>query len=45
MAEGIENERELYALRFLGVPYGQGFYLHDALDLDPATGPEAMRSA
>jgi EAL domain-containing protein (putative c-di-GMP-specific phosphodiesterase class I) len=42
VAEGIENERELYALRFLGVPYGQGFFLHDALDLDPSTWPDAM---
>jgi len=45
VAEGIENERELYALRFLGVPYGQGFFLHDALDIDPATWPPQMRSA
>jgi EAL domain-containing protein (putative c-di-GMP-specific phosphodiesterase class I) len=44
VAEGVENERELYALRFLGVPYGQGFYLHDALDLDPATWPDDMTS-
>jgi EAL domain-containing protein (putative c-di-GMP-specific phosphodiesterase class I) len=42
VAEGIENERELYALRFLGVPYGQGFYLHDALELDPTTWPDTM---
>jgi EAL domain-containing protein (putative c-di-GMP-specific phosphodiesterase class I) len=45
IAEGIENEREVYALRFLGVPYGQGFFLHDELDLDPSTWPEQMRSA
>lgn len=45
VAEGIENERELYALRFLGVPYGQGFFLHEALDIDPVTWPEQMRSA
>lgn len=44
VAEGIENERELYALRFLGVPYGQGFYLHDALGLDPTTWPDAMQA-
>jgi EAL domain-containing protein (putative c-di-GMP-specific phosphodiesterase class I) len=43
VAEGIENERELYALRFLGVPYGQGFHLHESLDVDPTTWPEAMR--
>jgi EAL domain-containing protein (putative c-di-GMP-specific phosphodiesterase class I) len=42
VAEGIENERELYALRFLGVPYGQGFFLHDALELDPTTWPDDM---
>lgn len=45
VAEGIENEHELYALRFLGVPYGQGFFLHGALDVDPATWPEQMQSA
>lgn len=45
VAEGIENERELYALRFLGVPYGQGFFLHDALGVDPTTWPDEMRSA
>ncbi len=45
VAEGIENERELYALRFLGVPYGQGFFLHQALEVDPDTWPEQMRSA
>ncbi|CAN5800957.1 hypothetical protein BH23ACT10_BH23ACT10_14520 [soil metagenome] len=44
VAEGIENERELYALRFLGVPYGQGFFLHRALDVDPATWPDEMRA-
>lgn len=44
VAEGIENERELYALRFLGVPYGQGFFLHGALDVDPATWPDQMRA-
>jgi EAL domain-containing protein (putative c-di-GMP-specific phosphodiesterase class I) len=43
VAEGIENERELYALRFLGVPYGQGFFLHETLDIDPATWPAQMR--
>ncbi len=42
VAEGIENERELYALRFLGVPYGQGFFLHEALDVDPASWPDDM---
>jgi EAL domain-containing protein (putative c-di-GMP-specific phosphodiesterase class I) len=45
VAEGIENERELYALRFLGVPYGQGFFLHEALDVDPATWPDGMWSS
>ena len=44
VAEGIENERELSALRFLGVPYGQGFYLHDALGLSPTTWPDALCS-
>jgi len=44
IAEGIENERELYALRFLGVPYGQGFFLHDALGLDPSTWPDEFAS-
>lgn len=42
IAEGVENERELYALRFLGVPYGQGFFLHRALNLDPSTWPDAL---
>lgn len=45
VAEGIENERELYALRFLGVHYGQGFFLHGALDVDPATWPDELRAA
>ncbi|HEX6255071.1 MAG TPA: EAL domain-containing protein [Euzebyales bacterium] len=45
VAEGVENERELYALRFIGVPYGQGYHLHEALTLDPRTWPAEMRSA
>jgi EAL domain-containing protein (putative c-di-GMP-specific phosphodiesterase class I) len=45
IAEGVENERELYALRFIGVPYGQGYHLHEALTLDPSTWPDEMRSA
>lgn len=45
VAEGVENERELYALRFLGVPYGQGFFLREAFGLDPSSWPDDFASA
>jgi diguanylate cyclase (GGDEF)-like protein len=43
VAEGIESEEELLALRELGCELGQGFYLARPLDLTSDTAPPALR--
>lgn len=48
VAEGIENERELAALREVGVTHGQGYYLGRPAALAPTTdlrGPRLPRAA
>jgi diguanylate cyclase (GGDEF)-like protein len=42
VAEGIESEHELEALRDLGCELGQGFYLARPLDLTSDVGPPAL---
>ena len=42
VAEGIESEEELRALRDLGCELGQGFYLARPLDLTSDMGPPAL---
>jgi diguanylate cyclase (GGDEF)-like protein len=42
VAEGIESEQELKALRDLGCELGQGFYLARPLDLTSDVGPPAL---
>ena len=42
VAEGIESEQELQALRDLGCELGQGFYLARPLDLTSDVGPPAL---
>lgn len=37
VAEGVENEHELLALRSLGVPFGQGYFLGTPQPLEDAT--------
>jgi EAL domain-containing protein (putative c-di-GMP-specific phosphodiesterase class I) len=42
VAEGIESEDELEALRALGCEYGQGFYLAHPVDLTSDPAPPAL---
>jgi EAL domain-containing protein (putative c-di-GMP-specific phosphodiesterase class I) len=45
VAEGIESQDELHALRDLGIRYGQGRYLGAPMPLEAAVGPSHPRAA